>query len=341
MPRPRGAGCSSASSGRRPGSRGPSADATLAVDRLADRELGSRRSRGGSPRRPPRHVRRPAPVLARRRSRCDARGLRRPPRGGGGGRCRLLANRPPDLSGAARRRPARPRPTRSSRALVREAAAGAAPAALTRVERALEGFRAAPLARRRAAAARRPAPAVRRARARSSTAAGVEDGRVALDFEIQEAITFRDGAAAAFADLESILLRRDAAATRAGQERARDARRRARRGDARRRGRGSRDGRRDRGRGAPPRRDGLPRALARGGRDGRLRRDRRDARPRPGSGGRRASGDAPSRRGSRPTASSSSVPSSGCAGSRRALFQRDRDALLVRRRGASTASSSS
>jgi high-affinity iron transporter len=35
-----------------------------------------------------------------------------------------------------------------------------------------------------------------------------------LDFEIQEAITFRDGAAAAFADLESILLRRDPAATR-------------------------------------------------------------------------------------------------------------------------------
>ena len=49
---------------------------------------------------------------------------------------------------------------------------------------------------------------------RSSTAAASRTARVVLDFEIQEAITFRDGAAAAFADLESILLARDAAATR-------------------------------------------------------------------------------------------------------------------------------
>ena len=43
---------------------------------------------------------------------------------------------------------------------------------------------------------------------------GVSDGRVTKDFEIQEAITFRDGAAAAFADLEPRLLARDRAATR-------------------------------------------------------------------------------------------------------------------------------
>ena len=50
---------------------------------------------------------------------------------------------------------------------------------------------------------------------RSSTAAASQDGRVTLDFEIQEAITFRDGAAGAFRDLEPTLLRRDGAATRA------------------------------------------------------------------------------------------------------------------------------
>ena len=97
--------------------------------------------------------------------------------------------------------------------LVREAAAGAAPASLTRVERALEGFRAAPLSDaeqlRRAGQLLRFVELVPIEYGR-----GVEDGRVVLDFEIQEAITFRDGAAAAFADLESILLRRDAVATR-------------------------------------------------------------------------------------------------------------------------------
>ena len=42
----------------------------------------------------------------------------------------------------------------------------------------------------------------------------MSDGRVTKDFEIQEAITFRDGAAAAFADLEPRLLAIDRAATR-------------------------------------------------------------------------------------------------------------------------------
>ncbi len=42
---------------------------------------------------------------------------------------------------------------------------------------------------------------------------GVADGRVTLAFEIQEAITFRDGAAQAFADLSSVLAKRDPAAT--------------------------------------------------------------------------------------------------------------------------------
>ncbi|MBI5566027.1 MAG: FTR1 family protein [Chloroflexi bacterium] len=42
---------------------------------------------------------------------------------------------------------------------------------------------------------------------------GVSDGRVTRDFEIQEAITFRDGAAAAFADLRTLLDERDAVQT--------------------------------------------------------------------------------------------------------------------------------
>ncbi|MEX2421302.1 MAG: FTR1 family protein, partial [Actinomycetota bacterium] len=42
---------------------------------------------------------------------------------------------------------------------------------------------------------------------------GVADGRVTKDFEIQEAITFRDGAALALSDLESVLVQRDPEAT--------------------------------------------------------------------------------------------------------------------------------
>jgi len=99
-------------------------------------------------------------------------------------------------------------------ALARAATTGRTAAnPLARVDRALEGFRAAPLA---------PSEQVRRAGqllrflelVPIEYGRGVEHGRVTRDFEIQEAITFRDGAAAAFADIEGILLRRDAAATR-------------------------------------------------------------------------------------------------------------------------------
>ena len=99
-------------------------------------------------------------------------------------------------------------------ALTRDATAGRAPTAvLRRIDRALEGFRAAPLSDaeqvRRAGQVERFVELVPIEYGR-----GVENGRVVRDFEIQEAITFRDGAAAAFADLESILLRRDPEATR-------------------------------------------------------------------------------------------------------------------------------
>jgi high-affinity iron transporter len=98
--------------------------------------------------------------------------------------------------------------------LVRGAAAGREPAAaLRRIDRALEGFRAAPLGEaeqvRRAGQLERFLQLVPIEYAR-----GVDGGRVVHDFEIQEAITFRDGAAAAFADLQAILLGRDPLATR-------------------------------------------------------------------------------------------------------------------------------
>ncbi len=85
--------------------------------------------------------------------------------------------------------------------------------ARAKVTRELEGFRAAPLT---------PEVEIRRAGQFLRFLAlvpveygrGVADGRVALAFEVQEAVTFRDGAAQAFADLEGPLLRRDPAATR-------------------------------------------------------------------------------------------------------------------------------
>jgi high-affinity iron transporter len=81
-------------------------------------------------------------------------------------------------------------------------------AALARAEAAVEGFRAAPLSQeelqRRAGQVERFLKLVPIEYGR-----GVEDGRVTLDFEIQEAITFRDGAAAAFRDVQPVLLARD------------------------------------------------------------------------------------------------------------------------------------
>jgi len=81
------------------------------------------------------------------------------------------------------------------------------------VERALHGFRAAPLSREEEI--RRAGQFLRfLALVPVEYGRGVADGRVTLAFEIQEAITFRDGAAQAFADLEGALAESDAAATR-------------------------------------------------------------------------------------------------------------------------------
>jgi high-affinity iron transporter len=79
------------------------------------------------------------------------------------------------------------------------------------IDGALTGFRAAPLSaeeeQRRAGQFLRFLALVPIEYGR-----GVDDGRVTLDFEIQEAITFRDGAAQAIGDLESVLVQRDRAA---------------------------------------------------------------------------------------------------------------------------------
>jgi high-affinity iron transporter len=81
---------------------------------------------------------------------------------------------------------------------------GAVEAALAEIEAAIEGFRAAPLSEeeelRRAGQLQRFLALVPIEYGR-----GVKDGRVTLDFEIQEAVTFRDGAAQAFGDLEHLL----------------------------------------------------------------------------------------------------------------------------------------
>jgi high-affinity iron transporter len=89
-----------------------------------------------------------------------------------------------------------------------------AAASLGRVERALEGFRAAPLSEeelvRRAGQLDRFLQLVPIEYGR-----GVSNGRVTLDFEIQEAVTFRDGAEAAYQDLLPTLLAIDALSARA------------------------------------------------------------------------------------------------------------------------------
>jgi high-affinity iron transporter len=88
-----------------------------------------------------------------------------------------------------------------------------ASSSLRRVERGLEGFRAAPL---------REDELVRRAGQLDrflqlvpiEYGRGVANGRVTLDFEIQEAVTFRDGAETAYEDLLPTLMAVDARAAR-------------------------------------------------------------------------------------------------------------------------------
>ncbi len=115
---------------------------------------------------------------------------------------------------AARGAAATARVDRELAALVARTLAGSpAGAELRAVERLLEGFRAAPLSD--AELLRRAGQLDRFLRlVPIEYGRGVSDGRVRLDFEIQEAITFRDAAAAAFRDVQPVLLAREPAAAR-------------------------------------------------------------------------------------------------------------------------------
>jgi high-affinity iron transporter len=108
---------------------------------------------------------------------------------------------------AQRGKPARLALSREFSRLASAAEAGNGAAVRTaraEIDRGLEGFRAAPLSEeetlRRAGQLQRFLSLVPIEYER-----GVDGGRVTLDFEIQEAVTFRDGAAQAFGELEPAL----------------------------------------------------------------------------------------------------------------------------------------
>jgi high-affinity iron transporter len=123
------------------------------------------------------------------------------------------------IAGSYARQRGRPAQLAATRAFARLSTAAAAGrdggvrSARAEVDRRLEGFRAAPLSKeetlRRAGQLQRFISLVPVEYAR-----GVDGGRVMLDFEVQEAVTFRDGASQAFGELEAALAVRDRAATR-------------------------------------------------------------------------------------------------------------------------------
>ena len=140
----------------------------------------------------------------------DERGFRSPPGGGGRDRRRLLRDpgrRVHRAAGRRRRPPGRGPRSQPWRGRRRAAAAGPAfAAALADARQALDGFTAAPFT---------PAEQARRAQqlirfldlVPIEYRDGTDDGKVTIPFEIQEAIAFRDGAEAAFGDLEAALER--------------------------------------------------------------------------------------------------------------------------------------
>ena len=110
----------------------------------------------------------------------------------------------------------------------------AAADARTEIDRALDGFTAAPFTA--AESARRAQQLLRfLALVPVEYGRGVKDGRVTLDFEIQEAIAFATAADAAFDDLRDQLAKRDPRATAGRRRRDRPARARSSPTPARRR----------------------------------------------------------------------------------------------------------
>ena len=318
----RGPGSSSASSGPRPASPGRAPTGRSPSRRWSRAGIGRRRGRRRRPGRPLRHVPGTPPGSARRRRRRRRAGLRRAARRGGLARPRLLRHPRGRLREAAERRRGatrQPASSRSSWPPRRRRIDAALESALGHIDDGLEGFRAAPLSEeeqlRRAGQLQRFLALVPIEYGR-----GVDDGRVTLDFEIQEAVTFRDGAAQALRRPRAPARRAERAGHEAPRRDPRRPRGRPRRG--RPAGRGRRPRRhpgRDR-RGARAHRLALSGPVEGGRGDRRLRRDLRHARPARGRDRRRAVRRRPSRRGSRPTPSSSSVRSSASAGSRRDLF---------------------
>jgi high-affinity iron transporter len=192
----------------------PGANATLAVERLAEGKLDPRRA----------HEAIAKDLLdayqARLRELLDdaARGVDRnlaPRRAEAGaqaaGYFEILADRYAEDRGEAAAESARAAYAELRRvALGRDLAAFAA--ARDRAAEALEGFTAAPFTD--AEAARRAQQLLRfLALVPVEYGRGVKDTHVHLDFEIQEASAFRTGAAAAFADLRDQLAKRDPART--------------------------------------------------------------------------------------------------------------------------------
>ena len=286
-----------------------------------------------SPRRPLRHVPGAPPGRARRRR--DARPSRTSPCGCAGA-ASLARGYFAILEPAYAKQRSAGRGRRDDRPL--RGAGGGGPGAGSRsarrapsatIDEALEGFRAAPLSEeeqlRRAGQLQRFLALVPIEYGR-----GVDDGRVTLDFEIQEAVTFRDGAAQALGDLEHLLAEQDQQDTKRLGELLDGLGGRPRRGrPAGRRRRSRRHPGRDR-RGARADRLAVSRQVEGGRGDRRLRRDLRHARPARGRHRRRAvrPGRAGTARGLRVLRVR---PRAAAPRSRLGAVRRGRGALLVRR----------
>ena len=220
--RARRAGCSCASSARRPAQPRRAPTRRSRNVQLAARRTSPAAAAAGAARRPARHL----PVAPARRARARSRlARRRPPgqrRAAGRARAGLLArararrtarSAEPRREAAVDRRSRRARDGRGARGR-----GGRRPRSSRRSRERLDALpRRAALGATSSAAA--PARCARSCRSCSvEYGRGVANGRVLRDFEIQEAITFQDGALSAFRDLEPMLLQRDAAATRAHRE---------------------------------------------------------------------------------------------------------------------------
>ena len=304
------AGCCCASSARRRGSRARartrrSPSTGLEAGRIAPRRRpggheGPARRLPGAPARPARRRRR------RRRARLSARRAEAAAQAAATGR-----SSPPATPRTAARRGARRARRRVRRAGAAAAAATTPPSAPARaaVDAALDGLHRR--AHRRGAGAPRQQLLQFLALVPVEYGRGVKGTRVTLDFEIQEAVAFHTGAAAAFADLQDQLAKRDPARTAAVADGSPSSARSSR-GHERTEGVAAVEEVEARRTAIEARSAAtMPGRLEGAHRRVRLRPHRADARPHGGRGRRRRVPSRPSRRGWRPTRSSSSARSGG------------------------------